>query len=40
MDTLGLVAIGAGMFLIYEAVKNTAPTPVTTFKASIAPPKT
>ena len=28
MDTLGIIAIGVGAFLMFEAVKNKAPTPI------------
>jgi len=28
VDTLGIVAVGVGAFLMFEAVKNKAPTPV------------
>jgi len=27
MDTLGIVAIGIGAFLMFEAIKNQVPTP-------------
>ena len=36
VSTLAIVVTGIGVFLLYEAVKKSTPTPVTTAKAALS----
>ena len=36
MSAIGLLLIGIGSYLMYDAVKNSTPTPITNAKASLA----